>query len=128
MSGVSGGPRTLLRLEGLSVLVASLFLYHMLEGSWTLLLVLFFAPDLSMLGYLAGPRVGAAAYNAVHTYAGPVLLGAAMSFGLLPANWGLCLIWTGHLGFDRAMGYGLKFSSAFRDTHLGRIGPAEKSA
>jgi hypothetical protein len=127
-TGVSGIPRNLLCLEGLSVLSAGLVAYHMLAGPWTLFLVLFLIPDLSMLGYLAGPRIGAAAYNAVHTYAAPALLAGAMSLGLLTPHWGLCLIWASHIGFDRALGYGLKFSSAFRDTHLGKLGPANASA
>ncbi|HQW67064.1 MAG TPA: DUF4260 domain-containing protein [Gemmatimonadales bacterium] len=127
-TGVSGIPRNLLRLEGLCVLGAGLVAYHMMAGQWTLFLILFFVPDLSMLGYLAGPRIGAAAYNAVHTYAAPALVAGAMSFGLLTPHWGLCLIWVSHIGFDRALGYGLKFSSAFHDTHLGKLGPAKLSA
>ena len=127
-TGVSGGPRNLLRLEGLSALGAGLLTYHMLAGSWTLFLVLFLAPDLSMLGYFAGPRVGGAAYNAVHTYVAPALLAATMSVGLVTPNWGLCLIWASHIGLDRALGYGLKFSSDFRDTHLGKLGRANASA
>jgi hypothetical protein len=120
--GVSGGPRALLRVEGLCVLGACLVAYHLLEASWTRYLVLFFVPDLSMLGYLAGPRVGSAAYNLFHTYAAPALVAGVMSIGVVTPDWGVCLIWAGHIGFDRALGYGLKFSSAFRDTHLGRLG------
>lgn len=127
-TGVSGGPRILLRLEGLTVLAAGVVAYYLLSGSWILFIALFLVPDLSLLAYLAGPRVGAGAYNGVHTYVAPALLAGVMSIGLLAPDWGLCLIWVSHIGLDRALGLGLKFSSAFRDTHLGQVGPARASA
>lgn len=127
-TAVSGVPRSLLRLEGLTVLGAGLVAYHLVAGSWILFIALFLVPDLSALAYLAGPRVGAGAYNAVHTYAAPALLAGAMGIGLLTPDWALALIWTSHIGLDRALGYGLKFSSAFRDTHLGQLGPVRSSA
>jgi hypothetical protein len=34
----------------------------------------------------------------------------------------LATIWIAHIGFDRALGYGLKYGSGFTHTHLGRIG------
>jgi hypothetical protein len=81
------------------------------------------APDLSMLGYIFGPRIGAAAYNAAHLYAGGALLaGIGNGFGF-PALWtDIGLIWLAHVGVDRALGYGLKEATGFTDTHLGRIG------
>ena len=114
--------RVLLRLEGLIVLLVSLMLYSGFGEGWVLFGVLFLAPDLSMLGYLAGPRVGAISYNAAHTYAAS---GALAGFGLAlasPLAVALALIWTAHIGFDRAMGYGLKSPSGFHTTHLGQIG------
>jgi Domain of unknown function (DUF4260) len=121
-TAVSGGPRTILRIEALAVLAAGVVAYHAVGGSWVLFAVLFFAPDLSMLGYLGGPRVGAVVYNVVHTYAAPAVLAGLMVVGLVPAHWGICVIWASHIGFDRTLGYGLKFSSAFQDTHFGKIG------
>jgi hypothetical protein len=83
--------------------------------------VLFLAPDVSFLGYTGGPRAGAAAYNAVHTYVWPILLA---SVGVL-AEWDpgttLGLVWLAHVGLDRALGYGLKYPTAFKDTHLQRV-------
>ena len=91
-------------------------------GSWLAFAVLFFAPDLSFAGYVAGPRVGAALYNVAHSYVGPLILAATLpSVG---AGLPLALVWGAHIGFDRALGYGLKYPSAFGDTHLGRIGKA----
>jgi hypothetical protein len=118
--GVSGTVRLLLRLEGLVVLLVAILLFAQGGASWLLFAVLFFAPDLSFLGYLAGPRVGATSYNALHTYVGPLLLaGALILNGSPPA---IALIWTAHIGLDRLLGYGLKYPRGFSETHLGRIG------
>lgn len=70
-------PRGLLRLEGLVVTVAALWLYFDQDLGWVLLVALILAPDVSFLGYLGGPRIGALAYDVIHTYVGPVALGAA---------------------------------------------------
>jgi hypothetical protein len=117
---VTGTPRLLLRLEGMAVLALSVLLFAQANHSWLLFGVVFFAPDLSFLGYLAGPRVGAASYNALHTYVGPLLLGGVLL--ITGFSVALPLIWTAHMAFDRLLGYGLKYPTAFSDTHLGRIG------
>lgn len=119
---VSGSPRALLRLEGAVVLAVALFGYRATGGSWAVFAVLFLLPDLSMLGYLRGARFGSMAYNAVHTYVAPALLAALAVAGVVPNAWPFCLTWVAHIGFDRVMGFGLKYPSAFRDTHLGPIG------
>jgi hypothetical protein len=117
---VSGTPRLILRLEGVAVLVASVAAYAYLGAHWGIFGFLFLAPDLSMLGYLAGPRVGAAIYNVAHTYVTPAL--AAGVLLLLDVRiWPLNVIWVAHIGMDRALGFGLKFPTAFRDTHLSRL-------
>ena len=97
-------------------------LYGHEGGSWLAFAVLFFAPDASFAGYFAGPRIGAALYNVAHSYVGPLILAAtSLSTGIgLP----LALVWGAHIAFDRALGYGLKYPSAFSDTHLGPIGRA----
>jgi hypothetical protein len=82
---------------------------------------LILAPDLSMLGYLAGPRVGAIVYNAVHTLIAPAVLAAAALLAA-PLLTPLSLILLAHIAADRALGYGLKHSTGFKDTHLGQIG------
>lgn len=113
-TAVTGTPRTLLRLEGLAMLVAAVVGYALLGGSWGLFAALFLVPDVSLLGYLVGPRAGAWAYNAGHSLIGPALLAP-----FAPA---LAAIWVTHVGFDRALGYGLKYTAGFTATHLGRIG------
>ncbi|HEU4697905.1 MAG TPA: DUF4260 domain-containing protein [Gemmatimonadales bacterium] len=123
VGGVTGPVRAWLRLEGLAVLVASVALYAQLDGGWGRFALLFLAPDLSFLGYAAGPRRGAAVYNAAHSYLGPLLLALAGVTGDPGALLPYALIWTAHIGFDRLLGYGLKYPTSFHDTHLGRIGP-----
>jgi hypothetical protein len=114
-------PRLLLRVEGLAVAAASVTLYFHEGYEWWLLLVLVLAPDLAMLGYLAGPRVGATAYDLVHTYVWPVLLASAGVIWDSDNALTLALIWLTHIGVDRAVGYGLKYPSGFKDTHLQRV-------
>lgn len=126
-AAVEGAPRVLLRLEGAVVLAAAVAAYATLGGGWLLFALTFLAPDLAFVGYLAGPRVGAMAYNATHSYLGPALL-AAIGFALsAPLCFALALIWAGHVGFDRMLGYGLKYGSAFGFTHLGRLGAAARN-
>ena len=83
--------------------------------------VLLLAPDLSMLGYLAGPRVGAALYNAFHAYAMPAVVGALGMIFASPVAMAVALIWFAHIGVDRTVGYRLKYPSSFKDTHLERV-------
>lgn len=114
-------PRALLHVEGGVVAVAAVALYFHMGSPWWLLVLLVLAPDLSMLGYLAGPAVGAIAYDVVHTYAGPVAFGAIGVLADSDLAVQLALIWIAHIGVDRALGYGLKYRSGFADTHLQRV-------
>jgi hypothetical protein len=110
------------RLEWVVVAVAAIAFYAAGGSSWWLFVLLILAPDLSMLGYLAGPRVGAISYNALHILISPVLLLLAGHFGGSAIATAIALIWIIHIAIDRALGYGLKLPSGFQDTHLGRIG------
>jgi hypothetical protein len=118
----SGAVRALLRIEGLALLCAAIALYWASGASWWLFAVLFLAPDLSFAGYLAGPRAGAAAYNALHATVAALLLAIGGLIMPWPMAATVALIWLAHIGFDRALGYGLKYSAGFGFTHLGRIG------
>ena len=128
MSGdTTGAVRLTLRLEGLLVLVASVIAYAKLGFGWGAFALFFFIPDLSLLGYLAGAKIGAVMYNIAHAYVGAM---ACLMAGLLwSAPSLLCagIIWCAHIGFDRALGYGLKYSNGFAYTHLGRIGRFAKN-
>ena len=115
------GPGALLRVEGGVLLATGALLYWVNGGSWVLFALLVFAPDVSMLGYLFGTKVGAATYNLAHTYALPASLAV---FGVLagsPLAVSVALVWFAHIGMDRLVGYGLKYASGFRDTHLDRV-------
>ena len=125
---VNGGIRMVRRLEGLMVLVAASVMYAKSGFGWTTFALCFLAPDISFLGYLAGNRIGALAYNAAHSYVGALALFGMALFGNSPALEAAGMIWCAHIGFDRALGYGLKSTAGFEFTHLGRIGRGERRA
>lgn len=114
-------PRVLLHIEGVAVAGSAIALYFNAGYPWWLFVALVLAPDLSMVGYLAGPAIGTAAYNGVHTYALPVVLAAIGVVVDAEIAVQLGLIWIAHIGIDRALGYGLKYPTAFMDTHLQRV-------
>jgi hypothetical protein len=105
-------PHLLLRLEGLAVGAAAVALYFHEDFGWIPFVALILAPDLSFAAYVFGPKVGAVAYDAVHTEIFPIAPGVATK---------VALIWLAHIGVDRLLGYGLKYPTAFTDTHLGRV-------
>ena len=119
---VIGGPRWILRLEGAALAIGTAFFFWLGHGSWLLFALLFFTPDLSFLAYLVSPRIGAFAYNLVHTTLAPLVLLGLSSLLVHPLGQSIALIWLAHIGADRALGYGLKYATAFGDTHLGHIG------
>lgn len=111
-------PKTILRLEGAGLFGVATAAYFTIGGPLWLFVVLALAPDISMLAYLAGPRVGSSFYNAFHTSLAPVTLGAAgVWFGVTAVIW-IALIWAAHIGVDRVVGYGLKYPTGFEHTHL----------
>jgi hypothetical protein len=114
-------PRVLLHVEGAAVAAAAIVLYFHAGYPWWLLVVLALAPDLAAIGYLAGPRVGAAAYDAAHTYVLPVILATVGVIADADLAVQIGLIWIVHIGVDRALGYGLKYPTGFKDTHLQRV-------
>ena len=118
----TGGVRTLLRLEGVVLFAGMTLLYALWDGSWWVYAILFLAPDLSFAAYLAGPKAGAIVYNAAHSYLLPVALMTAGLAMASPLVLSIAMIWLAHIGFDRALGYGLKYASGFGFTHMGRIG------
>jgi hypothetical protein len=112
------------RLEGAGVCLSALALFAFLgDGfAWWLAAILFFAPDIGFVGYIAGPKIGAFVYNLVHLYAfGTVLLAVGVGLGA-PVLAALGALWVAHAGFDRMLGYGLKSPEGFTVTHLGIIG------
>jgi hypothetical protein len=117
-----GVVQLILRAEQVALFAAGVIAYLALGGNALLLLPLLLAIDLSMVGYLAGPRLGAITYNAGHNL---VLALLALGIGFwtgTPWLQHLAAVWVAHIGMDRSLGYGLKLPTDFRDTHLGRIG------
>ena len=114
-------PRWLLQVEGTAILGLSLLFYTRGHFGWGWYALFVLAPDLSMLGYLANARVGAALYNLIHTSTIPLcglLVGIAVPEPRLVP---FLLIWISHIGLDRMLGYGLKYPTQFRDTHLQHV-------
>ena len=112
----------ILRAEQLAICAAGIGLWMANGGTPWFLMPAWLLVDLSMVGYLGGPRLGSITYNAAHNVVLPmVLIGLAWwtaTAWLLLAS----AVFITHVGLDRALGYGLKLPSDFRDTHLGRIG------
>ena len=114
-------PRVLLHLEGLAVLLGAVVLYGHVSRNWGAFVLLLLTPDLAMLGYLAGPKTGSVIYNIVHYYGLPIAFGLFSLAGGWTAGIALALIWAAHIGMDRLFGYGLKYASDFKDTHIERV-------
>jgi hypothetical protein len=119
---VRGVPRLLLRTEGAALLAVSVLLYAKFGSAWGLFIVLLLAPDIGMSGYVRTTRLGAATYNAFHTYVPPAILVTAAVLTGSTIVWSIGLVWFAHIGMDRALGYGLKYGDSFQHTHLGVIG------
>ncbi len=113
-------PKWLLHVEGAAALLAAGMLYRQSQGGWLLFSLLFLVPDVFMLGYLFGQKMGAILYNLAHTYTLPLLwLAMVWLNGPLWCRWA-GLIWIAHIGWDRLLGYGLKYENSFKETHLQR--------
>lgn len=119
---VTGDVGIALRLEGFAAFAAAMVVYARSDFSWLSFAILFLTPDVAMLAYFAGHRVGALSYNLAHTYVLALALTFAGFFGGVPFAAAGGLIWIAHIGFDRALGYGLKYPTAFGDTHLSHVG------
>ena len=112
-----GGVLLALRMEGLAVALGAVWIYGQTGVGWGVFALCLLLPDLAMLGYLAGNRVGAVCYNLAHSYGAPLallVLGGAEGWAVAAAS-----LWVAHIGIDRALGYGMKYAAGFRSTHLG---------
>ncbi len=125
---VRGLPLTILRAEGLALLGLGTWAFSATGHSWWLYGALFLAPDLSFAAYLAGPRNGARAYNAMHTTLAAAIVATVGLIAGSTLALALAAIWAAHIGLDRALGYGLKYEDGFHATHLGWIGRAARGA
>lgn len=107
-----------------AVLVA-LFFVMIGKFDWWWLFVLFLAFDISMIGYVINNRIGALTYNIGHSIISPAILAFVYILTTNQTVLFITLLWLFHIFVDRAMGYGLKHSTSFQHTHLGKIGKEE---
>lgn len=113
--------KSILRFEGLIVFLFAAGFYFLNGFSWLIFLIFLLAPDIGAIGYAINNKIGAYLYNFFHSYAVPLLF-IFTSFLLKQDTLLLIgLIWTAHIGMDRALGYGLKNITGFKDTHLGHL-------
>jgi Domain of unknown function (DUF4260) len=118
MNGATTGwPKLILQAEGAALLGVAVLAYAQTGAGWGMFALLFLVPDVAMLGYLHGPRLGAMVYNLGHSTVGPLAL-CVTGWVASPMVWGVGVIWLGHIGFDRMLGYGLKYGDAFGHSHL----------
>ena len=118
--------KKLIQVEEFAMLGLSIYGLYLLDVSWWFYLILLIGPDISMLGYLAGEKIGPISYNLFHHKGVAILVFIG---GLIFNSWilqALGIILFGHSSMDRIFGYGLKHFTAFTDTHLGKIGSQKK--
>lgn len=110
--------RYILQSEGAAIFGLAIVIYTMQGGSWWLFAALILAPDFAMLGYAFGLKIGSFSYNLVHNYTLPAILAATGIYLNDSTLTNISIIWCAHIGMDRMIGYGLKYSSGFKNTHL----------
>ena len=119
---LAGLPRLFLHLEGAALLALSATLYHWGGAPWWIFFVFFFAPDVAFFAYLIGSRTGAMIYDCLHTTLAPAaLIALAIIYDHQQLATVGAAVWGAHIGYDRMLGYGLKYPTGYKDTHLGRL-------
>jgi hypothetical protein len=126
IGSVFGGPKVILRLEGAVLFAASIAIFAAQGQSWWLYPALLLAPDIFMFGYLRNTKLGSVIYNLGHSYPAAALV-TAVGF-MFGSDFTIALgaIWFGHIGWDRMLGYGLKYGTSFKHTHLGDLDKPKK--
>lgn len=114
--------KTIIKLEEAALFILGIFLFNRLNFEWWWFLVLILAPDLSMLGYLFGNKIGAFFYNLFHHKAMALLIYATGCYLSIETIQLAGIILFSHSAMDRIFGYGLKYEKGFKYTHLGEIG------
>ncbi len=115
-----------LRIEGLVLFAASIALFAAQGQAWWLYPALLLVPDIFMIGYLRNTKLGSIVYNLGHSYpAAAIVTALGFIFGS-EVTIALGAIWFGHIGWDRMLGYGLKYGTSFKHTHLGDLDKLKK--
>ncbi|MEE2773199.1 MAG: DUF4260 domain-containing protein [Bacteroidota bacterium] len=113
--------KSLSKLEETAMFLLGIFAFSRLDYSWWWFAGLFFLPDIGMLGYLWNSKVGAWTYNAFH-HKGLAIVIFVCGLALMSAALEIAgIILFAHGSFDRMLGYGLKYESGFKNTHLGNL-------
>jgi Domain of unknown function (DUF4260) len=121
VGSVIGGPKLVLRIEGAVLFAASIAVFTQQGQAWWLYPALLLVPDIFMLGYLRNTRLGAVIYNLGHSYPAAALVTLIGYVVAAPFTVAIGVIWFGHIGWDRMFGYGLKYGTSFKHTHLGNL-------
>ncbi|MCB9046458.1 MAG: DUF4260 domain-containing protein [Chitinophagales bacterium] len=113
--------KKIIEIEELALTIAAIYLIYTLHIglSWWVYVLLFFSPDIGMIGYLLNNKSGAVIYNLFHHRAAAIIV-AGIGYYLLNDYLILAgLIMLAHASFDRIFGFGLKYYTGFKHTHLG---------
>ena len=113
--------KRIVHFEGLVVFIAVIYAYSLYEFSWIIFFLFLLAPDLSMLAYGINNHVVANIYNLFHTYIISILIVIIGVYFKIDTVIMIGLILTAHIGMDRMFGYGLKYETDFKDTHIQRL-------
>jgi len=112
----------ILKLEEALMFALGIYLFSLLDYQWWWFLVLILAPDIGMVGYAFGNKVGALMYNIFHHKGLAIIMYLSGIFLSLPLLQLIGIILFSHASMDRIFGYGLKYDKGFKYTHLGEIG------
>lgn len=115
-----------IRLENFCIAIVGLLIYAHFALDWLTFFYFILLPDLSIIAYVINNRIGALSYNLSHNYIIPSLLLILYVISNQPILLSIGLIWMIHIAFDRAMGFGLKYSHHFKATHL-NLTPSDKT-
>ena len=114
--------KTVIKLEEIGMFLFGIYLFSLLNYAWWWFFVLILAPDIAMIGYLFGNKMGSISYNVFHHKGIAILIylmGIYVQNSLLQL---IGIILFSHASLDRMLGYGLKYKTGFKFTHLGEIG------
>lgn len=113
--------RKLIYVEYALGFMICLFLYLQLDYSIVHFFLLLLVPDITMIGYLVNAQIGSTIYNLGHSLICPLILFIVAFLNEYAMLLMLAIIWLAHISLDRSLGFGLKYSDSFKETHLQKI-------
>ena len=118
----------LLKLEEFGLFLLSIILFAKLSYVWWIYPLFLLAPDLGLIGYALGPRIGAITYDTTHHVGLAAVLYVIGILFFTPVLALIGVVVLGHSIIDRVLGFGLKYGDSFQHTHLGWMGPRRGGA